>query len=56
MYWYLILKRRIKKLKEANTKLTDQAEELKEQAKRIKNLERMWMDSNYLNVNRKSQV
>jgi len=46
----------IKKLKEANTKLSDQAEELKEQAKRIKNLERVWMDSNYPNVNRKSQV
>jgi len=47
---------KIRKLKEANTKLSDQAEELKEQAKRIKNLERVWMDSNYPNVNRKSQV
>jgi len=47
---------KIRKLKEANTKLSDQAEELKEQAKRIKNLERIWLDSNYPNVNRKSQV
>lgn len=46
----------IKKLKEANTKLSDQAEEIKEQNKRIKNLERVWADSNYPNINRKSQV
>ena len=46
----------IKKLKEANTMLVDQAEEIKEQDKRIRNLERVWSDSNYPNINRKSQV
>jgi len=47
---------KIHKLKEANTKLSDQAEEIKEQNKRIKNLERIWIETNYPNTNRKSQV
>ncbi len=47
---------KIRKLKDANIKLSDQAEEIKEQNKRIKNLERVWADSNYPNINRKSRV
>ncbi len=46
----------IKKLKEANTKLSDQAEEIKEQNKRIRNLENAWLELNYPNMNRKSRA
>ena len=36
---------KIRKLKEANTKLSDQADEIKQQDIRIKNLERMYLES-----------
>ena len=37
----------IQKLKEANTKLVDQAEQLKQQEIRIKHLEQMWLESKH---------
>jgi len=36
---------KIRKLKDANTKLADQAEQLRMQETRIKNLERMWLEN-----------